>query len=89
MMGSSDGPLSQQEPLMAELSFAQDIKPLFRDKDRSSMRGRFDLWSFQDVRDNAPAILDVLRSGTMPCDGKWSPDHIDLFSRWIVGGMAE
>jgi hypothetical protein len=73
MMGSSDGPLSQQEPLMAELSFAQDIKPLFRDKDRNSMRGRFDL----------------LRSGTMPCDGKWSPDHIDLFSRWIVGGMAE
>jgi hypothetical protein len=74
---------------MADPSFAKDIKPLFREKDRTSMHGRFDLWSFQDVRDNAPSILEVLRSGTMPCDGQWSPDHIDLFSRWIAGGMAE
>jgi hypothetical protein len=74
---------------MADLSFANDIKPLFREKDRSSMLGRFDLWSFQDVRDNAPSILEVLRAGTMPCDGQWSPDHIDLFGRWVAGGMAE
>jgi hypothetical protein len=75
--------------LMADLSFANDIKPLFREKDRSSMVGRFDLWSYQDVRDNAPSILEVLRAGTMPCDGQWSPDHIDLFGRWVAGGMAE
>ena len=74
---------------MADPSFAKDIKPLFRDKDRSSMLSRFDLWSWQDVRDNAPAILQVLQAGTMPCDGQWSADDIDLFAQWIASGAAE
>jgi hypothetical protein len=74
---------------MADPSFAKDIKPLFRDKDRTSMLGRFDLWSSQDVRNNAPAILKVLQARTMPCDGQWSADDIDLFARWIASGTAE
>jgi hypothetical protein len=74
---------------MADPSFARDIKPLFREKDRSSMRRRFDLWSLADVREHAAAIIEVLRGGTMPCDGQWSPDDVDLFGRWIAGGMAE
>ena len=74
---------------MAHPSFAKDIKPRFRDKDRSSMLGRFDLWSFDDVRVNAPAILEVLQAGTMPCDGQWSPGDIDLFAQWIAGGAVE
>jgi hypothetical protein len=51
---------------MAGPAFAQDIKPLFREKDRNSMIGRFDLWSYQDVHDNASGILAVPRSGTGP-----------------------
>jgi hypothetical protein len=74
---------------MAEPSFTKDIKPLFREKDRSSMLGRFDLWSSQDVRDNAQAILEALRGGTMPCDGPWSAEHIELFGRWIANGTLE
>ena len=74
---------------MAALSFARDIKPLFREKDRSSMHARFDLWSCQDVRENAAAILGALRAGTMPCDGPWSSDDVDRFARWIDGGTAE
>jgi hypothetical protein len=74
---------------MADPAFAKDIKPLFREKDRSSMAARFDLWSYQDVRANASAILEVLQAGTMPCDGPWSADIVDRFARWIVGGMAE
>jgi len=74
---------------MADPSFAKDIKPLFRDKDHNSMLGRFDLWSYQDVRDNAPAILEVLQAETMPCDGQWNPQDIALFERWIAGGTAE
>ena len=74
---------------MADPSFAKNIKPLFRDKDRSSMLGRFDFWSSQDVRKNAPAILGVLQAGTMPCDGQWSADDIDLFARWIASGASE
>jgi hypothetical protein len=74
---------------MADPAFANDIKPLFREQDRSSMAARFDLWSYQDVRANASAILKVLQAGTMPCDGPWSADNVDRFARWIAGGMAE
>lgn len=74
---------------MADPTFTKDIKPLFREKDRTSMRGRFDLWAFADVRDNAPAILAVLRAGRMPCDGKWTSGNVDLFDRWVASGMAE
>jgi hypothetical protein len=34
---------------MADPTFASDIKPLFREKDRNSMLRRFDLWSLADV----------------------------------------
>jgi hypothetical protein len=74
---------------MADPSFVKDIKPLFREKDRDSMRSRFDLWSRPDVREHSAAILDVLRSGKMPCDGAWSSNDVDLFARWVAAGMAE
>jgi hypothetical protein len=74
---------------MANSSFGRDIKSLFREKDRSSMLARFDLWSYGDVRDHAEAILGALRTGSMPCDGPWGPDDIDRFAGWIASGMAE
>jgi len=74
---------------MVERSFARDIKPLFRDKDRSSMSVRFDLWSCHDVRDNAAAIWEALRAGTMPCDGPWTADDVARFARCVADGMAE
>jgi hypothetical protein len=74
---------------MADPTFANDIKPLFRDKDRSSMRSRFDLWSIDDVRGHAPAIFAMLESGRMPCDGAWSAENVTLFGRWMDSGMPE
>jgi len=74
---------------MADPSFTGDIKSHFRDKDRTAMLRHFDLWSLADVRDHAAAILEVVKAGTMPCDGQWSSDDVDLFARWIAGGMAE
>ena len=73
---------------MADPTFTNDIKPLFREKDRNSMLSHFDLWSFEDVRDHNRAINGVLRSGRMPCDGQWSSDDIDMFERWVASGMA-
>jgi hypothetical protein len=67
-------------------SYQTDIKPLFRDKDRASMNKAFDLWSYDDVSKNADKILDRLRAGTMPCDGAWPQDRVDLFARWVQGG---
>jgi hypothetical protein len=71
------------------VSFASDIKPLFRDSDRGSMRGAFDLWSHSDVSSHADAIVKVLRAGTMPCDGAWPAEQVALFERWVSGGMPE
>ena len=68
--------------------FGEHIKPLFRARDRNSMRFAFDLWSHEDVTTHADAILERLRNGTMPCDGPWPPDHIDVFHRWANSDKA-
>jgi hypothetical protein len=68
------------------LSFARDIKPLFRERDRQSMRFAFDLWSHDDVTRNSDAIVDRLRDGTMPCDGAWPGEQIAVFQAWVDAG---
>lgn len=68
------------------LSFARDIRPMFRDKDRDSMLSAFDLFDYGDVADNADAIVGSLRSGQMPCDGAWTPSQVDVLERWIDAG---
>jgi len=68
------------------VSFAANIRPLFREKDVRSMARHFDLTSFEDVSTVADRILGRLRSGSMPCDGEWPSEQVDLFERWIRGG---
>jgi hypothetical protein len=68
------------------ISFEDQIKPLFRERDRRSMTWAFDLWSHDDVARNARAILDRLRDGTMPCDGAWPDEQIGLFQDWVEQG---
>jgi CDGSH-type Zn-finger protein/truncated hemoglobin YjbI len=70
------------------VSFDAHVKPLFRRKDRQSMRFAFDLWSYDDVVQHGPAILDRLKAGTMPCDGPWPTDLVDVFERWIATGTS-
>jgi hypothetical protein len=67
----------------SELSFDRDIKPLFRDKDRDSMRRAFDLFDYSDVAAHADAIVGALRSGKMPCDGAWPSSQVETVQRWI------
>jgi CDGSH-type Zn-finger protein/truncated hemoglobin YjbI len=68
------------------LSFAAHVKPMFRQRDHDSMTFVFDLWSYDDVSTHAQVILDRLRAGTMPCDGAWPPERIDVLERWMVSG---
>ena len=75
-----------QELASGPLSFERDIRPLFRDKDRTSMLRAFDLWSHADVVTHQDAILDQIRRGTMPCDGAWPPEQTAELARWIAGG---
>jgi hypothetical protein len=70
------------------LSFARDIRPLFRDEDVEAMRYAFDLSQHEDVRANAQGIYERLADGSMPCDGAWPADQIALFRRWVDEGSA-
>lgn len=71
---------------MSEISFEQDIKPLFREGDRESMKSAFDLWSHDDVARVSDAILARLKDGSMPCDGAWPDARTALFEDWIAAG---
>jgi hypothetical protein len=71
------------------VSFAQHIKPLFRKMDRESMSFVFDLWSVSDVRQHAAAILKRLENGTMPCDGRWPEERVNVFRSWVQSAMAD
>ena len=73
------------------VSFAQDIRPLFRDNDIDSMKdyGNFDLSQVGDVRANAANIYQRLMDKDMPCDQPWSDEQIALFKQWMDSGMAE
>jgi len=68
------------------ISFAKDIKPLFRPKDRNNMIGYFDLWSYAAVSKMADAIYERVSDGSMPCDGPWDPTKVDLFKKWMDEG---
>lgn len=46
----------------------------------------FDLWSYDDVNRHADAILERLTNGTMPCDGAWPAEKIEVFQRWSTSG---
>jgi hypothetical protein len=48
------------------VSFAREIRPLFREEDVEAMSFAFDLSSYEDVRDNAEEIHARLAEGTMP-----------------------
>jgi hypothetical protein len=68
------------------VDYGRDIRPLFREKDVSSMSFAFDLRSYDDVRANANGILAKLSDGSMPCDGAWPEEKVELFRNWVDAG---
>ncbi len=71
------------------VSFEKHVKTLFRHRDRQSMKFAFDLWSYDDVKQNAHPILERVHNGSMPCDGAWQQDKVDAFERWVTTGMRQ
>jgi CDGSH-type Zn-finger protein/truncated hemoglobin YjbI len=85
---AGDAPPSITLPAPDEtVGFEAHVRPLFRERDRASMRFAFDLWSGADVRHHATEILERLRNGTMPCDGAWPPAWTEVFERWAGSGF--
>jgi hypothetical protein len=75
----------------AMTSFARDIRPLFRDVDVAHMKDYgLDLSDYQQVKDQAQAILDRVSSTDdgfrmpPPPDAPWTRSQIDLFRQWMT-----
>ena len=83
-----DKPMANQPAEGEAVGFEAHIKGLFRQSDQRSMHFRFDLWSYDDVSGYADAILARLQDGTMPCDGAWPAEQIELFERWTQSGKG-
>jgi hypothetical protein len=86
-----DGKLENQPPARPPVTYAADIKPLFRPRDVGAMKnfGGFDLSKYQDVVTHADDILARLKAGDMPCDAAWPPEKVALFAQWISDGKLE
>lgn len=72
------------------VSFTRDIRPMFRDSpDIDAMKEiGLDLSSYAEVKAKAEAIYSRLLDGSMPCDGAWPREWMELFKRWMEEGMG-
>lgn len=71
------------------LSFATDIRPLFRDGDIKCMRNagvNLDDPAWMCVSANAQSVYDQVSAGTMPPDEPWPQDRVSLFKKWMDAG---
>jgi hypothetical protein len=76
------------------VSFQEDIRPLFTDRDIHAMSKAFDLSSHDDVKTHAAIIYDRIRGiggAVMPPppprgEGPWPQTRIELFARWMADG---
>jgi len=72
----------------AALSFAGDIRPLFRDKDINAMKPMgIDLFSYEDVKKHVQNIYARLSAGEMPCDEPWSDSQMQKLKEWMQNSM--
>jgi hypothetical protein len=74
------------EGVTSMVGSAQDIRPLFRERDIRSMASTFDLSAYDQVRANAERIYAHVSAGSMPCDGAWPQDRVALFKQWMDAG---
>ncbi len=73
---------------MGVLSFAADIRPLFRPYDVESMKPNgVDLSAYEDVKKHAQDIYARLSAKEMPCDGPWNDANLKKIKEWIDSGM--
>ena len=76
------------------VSFAKDIRPLFRTIDVDHMKPMgvvLDDYTYMSDaaggHANANAVLDTVKNQTMPPGGPfWPQDKVDLFAQWMSDG---
>ena len=73
------------------LSFATDIRPLFREGDVQCMKNvgvELDNPAWMCVAANAQMVYGAVSGGTMPPDEPWQAERVALFKRWMDAGCA-
>jgi hypothetical protein len=71
------------------ISFATDIRPLFREEDIDCMKSMgIDLGdaAWMCVPANAQEVYRVVADGSMPPDEPWPTDRVSLFKQWMDSG---
>jgi hypothetical protein len=71
------------------LSFAKDIRPLFRDGDIECMKPdgvALDDPAWMCVPANAQSVYGAVSGGSMPPDEPWPADRVSLFKEWMDAG---
>jgi hypothetical protein len=74
----------------APLTYAHDIRPMFRDQDIACMTPKqikLGDPAWMCIAANAQRVFDVLQAGVMPPDGKWPDDKLTTFKNWMDGGL--
>lgn len=71
------------------LSYAKDIRPLFRAEDLDCMKPsgvELDDYAWISNAANAQLVYTVVADGSMPPDAPWPADRVALFKQWIDAG---
>ena len=72
------------------VSYAADIRPLFRDGDIECMKPagvHLDDAAWMSVQENAQKVLHAVTSGAMPPDAPWPKERVALLRPWINAGF--
>lgn len=71
------------------LSFATDIRPLFREGDIDCMKSfgvELDDPAWMCVAANAKSVYDCVADGSMPPGEPWPAERVALFKAWMDAG---
>ena len=71
------------------LSFAADIRPLFREGDVTCMKNvgvALDDPAWMCVAANAKEVYGAVSTGKMPPDEPWPAERVALFKQWMDTG---
>jgi hypothetical protein len=74
------------------LSFATDIRPLFREGDVACMNNvgvELDDPAWMCVAANAQSVYGAVAGGTMPPDAPWPAERVALFKSWMDAGCPK
>jgi hypothetical protein len=73
------------------LSFAKDIRPLFRDDDIECMTPMgilLDDPKWMCIAENAQSVYATVADGSMPPGEPWPADRVALFKQWMDAGCS-